>query len=152
ISLGAGRWRIVRQMVMECLPISLLGGGLGILLALWGIDLLSAVLPSSLPRFNPIAVNGRVLGFTMGVALFTLILAGLAPALQAVKADVQIALNEGGRSGAGGGRQGRLRRLLVVVEVGVALVLLVCAGLMVRSFIKLKQVDVGFTARNVLTM
>ncbi|HJQ25184.1 MAG TPA: ABC transporter permease [Blastocatellia bacterium] len=151
-SLGASRARIVRQMVVECLPFSLLGAGLGILLALWGIDLLSALLPSSLPRYNAISINGRVLGFTMGVALFTVLLAGLLPALQAVKTDVQAALNEGGRSGAGGGRQGRLRRLLVVVEVALALVLLIGAGLMVRSFIKLRQVDVGFSAHNVLTM
>ncbi|HKQ04033.1 MAG TPA: ABC transporter permease [Blastocatellia bacterium] len=151
-SLGASRARIIRQMVIECLPFSLIGAGLGVLLALWGIDLLSALLPNSLPRYNSIAVNGRVLGFTLAVALFTVLLAGLLPALQAVKADVQAALNEGGRSGAGGGRQGRLRRLLVVAEVALALVLLIGAGLMMRSFIKLRQVDVGFSARNVLTM
>ncbi|MFL6276643.1 MAG: ABC transporter permease [Blastocatellia bacterium] len=151
-SLGASRARIIRQMVIECLPFSLIGAGLGVLLALWGIDLLSALLPNSLPRYNSIAVNGRVLGFTLAVALFTVLLAGLLPALQAVKADVQAALNEGGRSGAGGSRQGRLRRLLVVVEVALALVLLIGAGLMMRSFIKLRQVDVGFSARNVLTM
>jgi putative ABC transport system permease protein len=151
-SLGASRARIVRQMVIECLPFSLTGGALGILLALWGIDLLSALLPSSLPRYNQIVVNGRVLVFTLAAALFTVLLAGLLPALQTVKADVQAALNEGGRSGAGGSRQGRLRRLLVVAEVALALVLLIGAGLMVRSFIKLRQVDVGFSARNVLTM
>jgi putative ABC transport system permease protein len=151
-SLGASRARIVRQMVVECLPFSLLGAGLGVLLALWGIDLLSALLPNSLPRYNSITVNGRVLGFTLGIALFTVLLAGLLPALQAVKTDVQAALNEGGRSGSGGSRQGRLRPLLVVVEVALALVLLVGAGLMVRSFIKLRQVDIGFSARNVLTM
>jgi putative ABC transport system permease protein len=151
-SLGASRARIVRQMVIECLPFSLIGAGLGVLLALWGIDLLSALLPSSLPRYNQIGVNGRVLGFTLAVALFTVLLAGLLPALQTVKADVQAALNEGGRGGGGGSRQGRLRRLLVVAEVALALVLLIGAGLMVRSFIKLRQVDVGFNARNVLTM
>ncbi|MEN3332444.1 MAG: hypothetical protein V7641_1809 [Blastocatellia bacterium] len=151
-SLGASRARIVRQMVIECLPFSLAGAGLGILLALWGIDLLSALLPSSLPRYNQISVNGRVLVFTLAVALFTVLLAGLLPALQTVKADVQAALNEGGRGGGSGSRQGRLRRLLVVAEVGLALVLLIGAGLMVRSFIKLRQVDIGFSARNVLTL
>jgi putative ABC transport system permease protein len=151
-SLGASRARIIRQMVIECLPFSLMGAGLGVLLALWGIDLLSTLLPSSLPRYNQISINGRVLGFTLLVALFTVLLAGLLPALQTVKGDVQAALNEGGRSGAGGSRQGRLRPLLVVIEVALALVLLVGAGLMVRSFIKLRQVDVGFSARNVLTM
>ena len=151
-SLGASRARIVRQMVIECLPFSLTGAALGVLLALWGIDLLSALLPSSLPRYNSITVNARVLAFTLAVALFTVLSAGLLPALQTVKADVQAALNEGGRGGGGGRRQGRLRRLLVVAEVGLALVLLIGAGLMVRSFINLRQVDVGFSARNVLTM
>ena len=151
-SLGASRARIIRQMVIECLPFSLAGGGLGVLFALWGIDLLSALLPASLPRYNQIGVNGRVLAFTLALALFTALLAGLLPALQAVKADVQAALNEGGRSGAGGSRQGRLRRLLAGAEVALALVLLIGAGLMVRSFIKLQQIDVGFSARNVLTM
>jgi putative ABC transport system permease protein len=150
-SLGASRWRLVGQMVVECLPFSLMGAGLGVLLALWGIDLLSALLPSSLPRYNPIGVNGHVLGFTLAAALLTVLLAGLLPALQTARADVQAALNEGGRSGTGGVRQGRLRRLLVVAEVALALVLLVGAGLMVRSFIKLRRVDVGFGVRNVLT-
>ncbi len=151
-SLGASRGRILRQMMIECLPLGLMGGALGVLLAVWGIDLLSALLPTTLPRYNEIGVNGRVLAFTFALALITVLLFGLLPALQAVKADVSATLSEGGRSGAGGSRQGRLRRVLVVAEVALALVLLIGAGLMVRSFIKLRQVDVGFTARNVLTL
>jgi putative ABC transport system permease protein len=148
-SLGASRARIVRQLMVECLPLGLIGGALGVLLALWGIDLLESLLPASVPRYNEIAVNGRVLAFTFALAIFTVLLFGLLPALQAAKADVRAALNEGGR---GGSRQGHLRRLLVVAEVALALVLLVGAGLMFRSFVKLRQAPVGFTERNVLTM
>jgi putative ABC transport system permease protein len=122
------------------------------LLAIWGIDLLSSLLPSSLPRGNPITVNSRVLLFTFALAVLTILIFGLLPALQAAKADVRESLNEGGRSGIGGRRQGRMRRLLVVAEVALALVLLAASGLMVRSFIKLRQVNVGFTEHNVITM
>ena len=151
-SLGASRARIVRQVIIECLPLGLISGLLGTLLAIWGIDLLSTFLPATLPRGNAIDVNSRVLLFTFGLALFTILVFGLLPALQAAKADVRESLNEGGRGGIGGRRQGRLRRLLVVAEVALALVLLVGSGLMVRSFIKLRQVDLGFTSHNVLTM
>lgn len=151
-SLGASRVRIVRQVIIECLPLGIIGGLLGLLLAIWGIDLLSALLPASLPRGNPIGVNSRVLLFTLGLAVITILIFGLLPALQAAKADVREALNEGGRSGIGSHKQGRMRRLLVIVEVALALVLLVASGLMVRSFIKLRQVDVGFTEHSVLTL
>jgi len=148
-SLGASRARIVRQMVVECLPLSLAGGAMGVLLALWVIDLLEVLLPASLPRHNEIGVNGRVLIFTFALALGASLLFGLLPALQTVKADLRASLSESGR---GGSRQGSLRRALVVSEIALALVLLAGAGLMVRSFVKLRQVDVGFTERNVLTM
>jgi putative ABC transport system permease protein len=151
-SLGASRARIMRQVIIECLPLGLIGGLLGTLLAIWGIDLLSALLPASLPRGNAINVNSRVLIFTFVLALLTILIFGLLPALQAAKSDVRESLNEGGRSGIGSRKQGRLRRLLVIAEVALALVLLVGSGLMVRSFIKLRQVDLGFTAHNVLTM
>jgi len=151
-SLGASRARIVRQVIIECLPLGLIGGLLGALLAVWGIDLLSSLLPASLPRGNAINVSGRVLIFTFALALLTILIFGLLPALQAARGDVRESLNEGGRSGIGSRKQGRLRRLLVIAEVALALVLLVGSGLMVRSFIKLRQVDVGFTAHNVLTM
>lgn len=151
-SLGASRARIMRQVIIECLPLGLVAGVLGTLLAVWGIDLLSTLLPATLPRGNEIAVNSRVLLFTFALALLTILIFGLLPATQAARADVRESLNEGGRSGMSSRRQGRLRRLLVITEVALALVLLVGSGLMVRSFIKLRQVDVGFTARNVLTM
>ena len=151
-SLGASRVRIVRQVIIECLPLGIIGGLLGLLLAIWGIDLLSSLLPASLPRGNPIGVNSRVLLFTFGLALITILIFGLLPALQAAKADVREALNEGGRSGIGSHKQGRMRRFLVIAEVALALVLLTASGLMVRSFIKLRQVDVGFSEHNVLTL
>ena len=151
-SLGASRLRIMRQVIIECLPLGLIGGVLGALLAIWGIDLLSSLLPASLPRGNAIAVNSRVLIFTFALALLTILIFGLLPAINAARADVRESLNEGGRSGIGSRKQGRLRRLLVIAEVALALVLLVGSGLMVRSFVKLRQVDVGFTAHNVLTM
>jgi putative ABC transport system permease protein len=151
-SLGASRARIVRQGIIECLPLGLVGGLFGLLLAIWGIDLLTSLLPASLPRGNPISVNGRVLLFTFALTLLTVLIFGLLPALQAAKADVLESLNEGGRSGIGSGKQSRTRRILVITEVALALVLLVASGLMVRSFIKLRQVNVGFTERNVLTL
>ncbi|MEK6285156.1 MAG: ABC transporter permease [Acidobacteriota bacterium] len=151
-SLGASRARLIRQMVSECLPIGLLGAAAGLLLANWGIELISSLLPASLPRYNAIGVDGRVLAFTFVVSLLTVLLFGLLPALQSVREDVREALNEGGRSGIGGKRQGTLRKLLVVSEVALALVLLIGAGLMARSFIRLREVDTGFNARNVLTM
>ncbi|HEY2973899.1 MAG TPA: ABC transporter permease [Pyrinomonadaceae bacterium] len=151
-SLGASRARIVRQVIIEGLPLGIIGGLLGLLLAIWGIGLLSSLLPASLPRGNPIIVNNRVLLFTFALALLTILIFGLLPALQAAKADVRESLNEGGRSGIGSRKQGRMRRLLVILEVALALVLLVASGLMVRSFIKLRQVDVGFTEHNVLTL
>jgi putative ABC transport system permease protein len=150
-SLGASRARIVRQVIVECLPLGLVGGALGILLAIWGIDLLSSLLPASLPRGNAISVNSRVLIFTFALAFLTVLIFGLLPAFQAARSDVRESLNEGGRSGIGNRKQGRARRLLVVAEVALALVLLAGAGLMVRTFIKLRQVDLGFTARSVLT-
>ena len=151
-SLGASRARIVRQIIVECLPLALIGGVCGVLLATWGIDLISSLLPDSLPRGNAIGVNGRVLGFTFGLALLTIVLFGLLPALQAARTDLRDAMNEGGGPGFGTRKQGRVRRVLIVAEVALALVLLVSSGLMLRTFIKLRQVDVGFGARNVLTM
>jgi putative ABC transport system permease protein len=151
-SLGASRARIVRQGLIECLPLGIIGGLLGLLLAVWGIDLLSSLLPATLPRGNPISVNTRVLLFTFALALVTILIFGLLPALQSAKADMRESLNEGGRSGIGSRKQSRMRRLLVITEVALALVLLVASGLMVRSFIKLRQVDVGFTEHMVLTM
>ena len=151
-SLGASRACIIRQIIVECLPLALIGGLCGVLLATWGIDLISSLLPASLPRANAIGVNARVLGFTFAVGLLTIVIFGLLPAFQAARTDLRESMSEGGGAGFGTRKQGRLRRVLIVAEVALALVLLVGSGLMLRTFIKLRQVDVGFSARNVITM
>ena len=151
-SLGASRGRLVRQLMLESLPLGLLGGGAGLLLAVWGIEALITMLPSSVPRYNAITIDARVLVFTLGVSLLTTVIFGLLPAFQIARVDVQNALNESGRSGTASRRQGRLRDLLVAVEMALALVLLIGAGLMIQSFVKLRKVDTGFSAQNVLTM
>ncbi|HXC68696.1 MAG TPA: ABC transporter permease [Pyrinomonadaceae bacterium] len=151
-SLGASRARIIRQVIIECLPLGLIGGVCAVLLATWGIQLISSLLPATLPRANAIDVNARVLVFTFALALLTIVIFGLLPAFQAARTDLRDSINEGGVAGLGSRRQGRLRRLLVVAEVALALVLLVGSGLMLRTFIKLRQVDVGLSARNVVTM
>src|SRR4030095_9314590 len=115
-SLGASRARIVRQVIIEGLPLGIIGGLLGLLLAVWGIDLLSTLLPSSLPRGNAIGVNSRVLLFTFGLASLTIFMFGLFPALQAARTEVRESLNEGGRSNIGSRRQGRLGGLFGIRE------------------------------------
>jgi putative ABC transport system permease protein len=152
VSLGASQPRIIRQVIVECLPLALLGGVCGVLLATWAIDLISTLLPTTLPRGNVIGVNARVLGFSFSLALLTILIFGLLPAFQAARTDLRDAMNEGGGAGIGNRRQGRVRRVLVVAEVALALVLLAGSGLMLRTFIKLRQVDVGFSAHNVITM
>ncbi len=151
-SLGASRARIIRQSLLEGLPLGLTGCAAGLLLAAWGMDALVALLPASLPRHNAIGVDGRVLAFTLLVSLLTTLVFGLLPAFQASKSDVQSALGEGGRGGTTGRRRSRLRGLLVSAEVALALVLLVGAGLMIQSFVRLRRVDTGFSAQGVLTM
>jgi putative ABC transport system permease protein len=151
-SLGASRRRIIRQLAVESLPLGLMGSVAGLLLAVWGIDLLASLLPATLPRHNSITIDLPVLLFTLLISLLTALIFGLLPAFQVAKADVQTALNEGGRSGKQGRRQGRLRGILIASEMALALVLLIGAGLMIESFLKLKRVDAGFSAQNVLTM
>jgi putative ABC transport system permease protein len=151
-SLGASRARIIRQVIIECLPLALIGGVCGVLLATWGIELILTLLPDTVPRANVIDVNARVLGFTFLLALVTIVIFGLLPAFQAARTDLRDSINEGGVAALGSRRQGRMRRVLVAAEVALALVLLAGSGLMLRTFIKLRQVDVGFNARNVVTM
>ncbi len=150
LALGASRWRIVRQLITESLILALVGGAFGVLLATWGVNLLSKLDTGELSRMDEVSIDGRVLAFTFLITLFVGILSGLFPALQNSRFSLNEALKEGDRiSSAGAG--GRLRRSLVAVEVALALMLLVGAGLTVRSFTRLTSVEPGFDPRNVLT-
>lgn len=150
-SLGAGRRHIMSQLLTESLLLALLGGAFGALLAMWGIDLLKSIGPSNIPRLDNVQIDLGVLGFTMGIALLTGLLFGLAPGWAAVKHNLTDAMKEGGRGTGTSGVGGRLRNMLVVVEVALSLVLLVGAGLMLRSFDTLMAVNPGFTAEQVMT-
>jgi predicted permease len=151
MALGATRSRLIRQLLTESVMLSVAGGALGLLLAVWGIDLLLAISPDNIPRFAEIKLDNRALFFTAAVAILTGVLFGLAPALHASKLNLNETLKEGGRSATAGLRHQRGRSLLVVAEVAIALVLLISAGLLIKSFLRLQQVDPGFNPDNVLT-
>jgi putative ABC transport system permease protein len=150
-ALGAGRGRIVRQLLTESLLLALAGGAIGLLLAVWLKDLLVAFSPGDIPRLDEIRLDWRVLGFTVGITLLTTLLTGLAPALSLSKPNLTSSLKEGGQKG-GVGQGGRMRGALVIAEVALALVLVVGAGLMIRSFHQLQQVDPGFDPNNILSL
>jgi putative ABC transport system permease protein len=149
-ALGAGRWRIARELLTESVLLSLAGGGLGLLLALWGVRALGQWSAASLPAMHGIGIDGWVLAFTLGVSVITGLAFGLAPAVQAWRTDVNAALKEEGRGDTGGHRN-RFRHLLVVSEVALALVLLIGAGLLIKSFSRLMEVNAGFRTDGVLT-
>jgi putative ABC transport system permease protein len=150
-ALGAGRARLLRQLLTESVLLALLGGALGFLLALWGKDLLLSLAPANIPRLAESGLDARVLGFTMLVSALTGLAFGLAPAAKLAGVELIEALKEGGRGAAGARRKG-LRKTLVVAEVALALVLVIGAGLVAKSLYRLLQVDPGFRAENVLTL
>ncbi|MFL6333626.1 MAG: ADOP family duplicated permease [Pyrinomonadaceae bacterium] len=152
-ALGARRIRVVRQLLTESLLLSLLGSGLGLLVAWWGIGALVALSPRDLVNLQNVGINTTVLAWTLGVTLLTSILFGIMPALEATRLNLNDALKEGGKGAdAQGSRSRRLRGVLVVGEVALALMLLAGAGLLVKSFVQLRQINTGFETENVLTM
>jgi putative ABC transport system permease protein len=150
-ALGAGRGRVVRQLLTESLILGLLGGAVGLIVARWGLDLLIAISPIDLTQLGRIELSYPVLAFTGVVSLLTAVICGLAPALEGTRADVQETLKDGSRQVGGGVRHRRLRQSFVVAELALAVVLLVGAGLMLRSFGSLQAIDPGIDTSNVLT-
>jgi predicted permease len=151
-ALGAGRTRIIRQLLTESVLLSCAGGIAGALLAACGVNVLSAIVPPDFPRRGEIAIDGWVLGFTLLISVLTGIIFGLAPAIQSTKMDLTEALKVGGRNSAASSHRHSLRSLLVMSEMALALVLLIGAALMIQSFLRLRHVAAGFTPDNVLTM
>src|SRR3989440_4869896 len=148
-AMGASRTRVLRQMLTESILLSAIGGVAGLILSIWLTDLLMSMLPEGAPRLEHIRIDYRVLTFALGVSALTGILFGIVPAFQASKLDVTSALKEGGRSGEGH-RRTSARSLLLIGEVALSLMLLVGAGLLIKSFLRLQEVRPGFNAHNVL--
>ena len=153
LALGSSRWRVIRQSLVESLLLSLAGAVLATVIASWGIRGLIASLPAkSLPRLDEVGIDKTVLAFTALIALLTGVVCGLAPALRAFRTDLQETLKSGGRGSTAGRSEHRTRALLVISEVALALMLLVGAGLMLRTFERLQAVDPGFDPHHVLTL
>jgi putative ABC transport system permease protein len=148
-ALGAGRYRLMRQLLIESLLLSVVGGAAGLLIVYWSVEAIATLDPFALPRINEVSVDGRVLGFTTLVTLVTGVLFGLAPALQLPKNSLQAPMKDGGR-GSAGTRRG-MRHGLVVAEMAMTVILLIAAGLLVNSFWRLLQVRHGFDPQNVVT-
>ena len=149
-ALGASRTRIIRQMLTESLLLSIIGGALGLFLSVWLTDLLISLNPPDSPRFGEVNLDYRVLAFTIAISGLTGLVFGLVPALQASKLDVSGSLKQGGRAGEGS-RRTSARSLLLIGEVALSLILLVGAGLLIKSFLRLQEVKPGFNPQNVLT-
>jgi predicted permease len=154
-ALGASRWRVVRQFLTESIVLSLVGGAAGLLIAYWGVPALVSALPQSqlnaMPFLTTLSLDARILTFSFALSLFTGVVFGLAPALQSSRLDLNEVLKEGGRNSAAGASH-RLRSAMVVTEIALAVVLLVGAGLMMKSLLRLLQTNVGFRTENLLTM
>ncbi|HEV8366337.1 MAG TPA: ABC transporter permease [Pyrinomonadaceae bacterium] len=150
-ALGANRFRIVRQLLTESVLLSLVGGGVGLGLAVWWSDLLVALGKEDIPRAVQIGLDRRVLLFTVGLSVLTGVVFGLVPAFQSSKTDLTDSLKEGGRGGGSGARRNLMRSTLVVSELAIAVILLVGAGLLIQSLWRLQRVDSGLQPHNVLT-
>ncbi|MGA9770169.1 MAG: ABC transporter permease [Blastocatellia bacterium] len=151
-AMGANRARLIRQMLTESVMLAVLGGACGLVLAMWGIDLLVALKPANLPRLSAIGIDLRVLGFTFAVSILTGVIFGLVPAISSSKLNLNDALKEGGRSTSASASRQLVRNLLVVSEIALALILLIGAGLLIKGFMLLWRVDPGFSAENMMTM
>ena len=152
MAMGGGSWRLIRQLLTEGVLLALMGGIGGLILAIWGLDAMRKLVPQGMiPRADEISLDWRVLTFCLAVSLLTGIVFGLVPALQILRVDVNGALKEGTSKISAGSARGRLRSMLVVVEVALALALTVGAGLLLRTFANLRGVDRGFEARNLLS-
>jgi putative ABC transport system permease protein len=150
MALGASRWRLVRQLLTESVLIALFGGVLGLVLATWGVDALLALGPEGLPAGEGVVLDRTVLGFTLGISVITSLVFGLIPAAHAARRDAEASLRESSR-GSGGLERRRTRRVLVVAEIALALLLLVGTGLMVQSFRRLQAVNPGFNPDGVVS-
>jgi putative ABC transport system permease protein len=151
-ALGASRWRIIRQLLTESLLLSIVGGALGLWLSLWLTRLLIAVSPPNSPRFDEIRPDTRVFLFTLALAAITGLVFGLVPALQASRINLNEGLKEGGRTGTGGSTHNRTRSLMMVSEIALSFMLLVGSGLLIKSFVRLREVSPGFNPANVLAV
>jgi putative ABC transport system permease protein len=151
-ALGAGRGRLVRQLLTESALIALLGGTVGVALAAWGVELIAKTNLINVPRLSQISLNVTALLFTLGISLVAAMLFGLAPAAQVSRLDLNRALREEGRGLAPGSGGARVQRALVVSEVALAVVLVIAAGLLLRSFDQLLRIDPGFNVKNLLTV
>ncbi|MEW6732718.1 MAG: ABC transporter permease [Acidobacteriota bacterium] len=152
VALGAGRYRLIRQLLTESLSLALIGGIGGVLLASWSVSGIKALNPANLPKLEQINVDGQVLGFALAVSVLTALIFGLAPAIQFSNLDVQKSLKDSGQRATGSVMRRRLRHVLVISEIALALVLLIGAGLLVRSLSQLLQVDPGFAVNKGLTL
>src|SRR5215470_1053904 len=151
VALGAGRIRLLKQVFTESVLLALIGGAAGVLLALWGVELLKTIGAQTVPRLREVNVDLVVLGVTLAICVGTGIIFGLAPGLASSRPELTEALKEGGRSSTQSARRNRLRNGLVIAEVALALVLLSGAGLLIKSFARLQNVNPGFNPRNALT-